>query len=404
MVLLSQSIQDNIFKYRLQHFLSQHNQTKSGNTNEIKERIQNLLESSRYRESFEQFLKQEFKYGKNKQIFYTHLSLSDVTILRDIDKIIHLLALKEIFVTSFNNLLKLEPVDNDILYLDIISNNNRIQNIEMCIYKEIASSSEESDEILTNYVWIELNIQDRYLNVRLRPQINMADRLTPRRLYLQVLEQLREIFKVIIITRMGNSEETLYKMYKEYITRSELPYRELVENMSSDIIQANKSILSSLQIPENSELFNQIIGRYKRLIERMLIVEDLENYNTCHNDREALVERIAVADDSGATANVLSGDQDGLDVATIYFDIRETIDSLGRLKKLWIKWFIREQVEEQISIFPEESEETRFNFHSYSTKIECFPTFILISFMKEQYIDEKISEYVFSCFRRFEEG
>ena len=404
MVLLAQSIQDNIFKYRFQYFLNQHNQRKTGNANEIKERIQTLLEVQRFKESFEQFLIQEFKYGKNKQIFYSHLSLSDVTLLRDMDKIVHILALKEILVTSYNNLLKLEPVDNDILYLDVINKNNRIQSIEMCIYKEIASNSEEG-EILTNYVWVEFNILDRYLNVRLRPQANMADRLTPRKLYEQVLEQLRDLFKVILKTKMGNSEETLYKMYKEYITKSELPYRELVENMSPKIIQANKSILSSLQIPEDSELFNHIIGRYKRLIERMLIVEDLENYNTCHNDREAMVERISVADDSGATANVLSGDEDGLDVATIYFDIRETIDSLGRLKKLWIKWFFRGQpVDHQISMFDEESERPLINFQSYSTKIECFPTFILISFMKEQYINEKISEHVFSCFRRFEES
>lgn len=202
---------------------------------------------------------------------------------------------------------------------------------------------------------------------------------------------------------MESSKETFYKMYKEFITSAELPYRESVEKLDTDISEANMDILEQLGIGSDTDLFKSIILRYKRMLERMLIIEDLDTYNTYntyHDNREAVVERIALIDSSGATANVLSGDEDGLDVATIYFDIRDTIDEIQQLNKVWVKWFIEQHISQQISLFPEEGIEEYVN--CYSTRFECFKDYAMITFLKDQFVSKEVQDYVFSRFREFE--
>lgn len=83
----SDSIIDNIFKYRLQTFLSSQNIAKTGNITELKERIEENLTINSFKEKFLDFLEEELHYGKNKQLFYCDLPLTDISILNNLTKI-----------------------------------------------------------------------------------------------------------------------------------------------------------------------------------------------------------------------------------------------------------------------------------------------------------------------------
>lgn len=159
-----------------------------------------------------------------------------------------------------------------------------------------------------------------------------------------------------------------------------------------------------------------------RLIERNLIINDIHNYLRYHIDRAGVIDRISLTDLSGASANVLSGDSDGLDVANIYFDIRETIDEIKKLDKVWIKWFSGQiisssalQVQQQLELFEveelEESEEEPEQStlledeesNTIITRLEVNKDYVVINFLKKYWISKEVQDYVLSIIKEFEE-
>lgn len=404
MIKIPDTILENIFKYRFEEYLKLNKLPTTGNTEDIIERIENYINTENKKNDFLEFLKEELKYGKNKQIFYKHIELDDITILNDLSKVEHFLALSNIPTTNFNNLLKSCPKNNDILFLEIEKNKKnpiKVNNIEICIYKEVQTKNNHT-ETHSNYVWIELNVVEQYLTVRVRTFGQpMIDRYTTKRLFHDILQQLKSIFKVLLNSKMNNAKNTLYKMYKEYINHAELPYRNKVKGIEKTISESQKDVFSALGIEHSSKLAENIIFRYSRLLERMLIIDDLDNYNSYQKNRIAIVERISVSDSTGAHANVLSGDEDGLDVANLYFDVRDTIDEIKSLNKLWIKWFKENEViSEQMSLFPNEN--IRKIVKQYQTRFESFKNCVIITFMKDHFVPKEVQDFVFSCFREFE--
>lgn len=420
-IIIPETVKENIFKYRFQNYLIKNKLTKGGNSVTVVSRIAEYIKPEQLKLEFLEFLKEELKYGKNKRIYYTKILLSSITFLRSQNNVEQALQANNVNVSNFNNLLKEDPDDNEILYLNTSSTKDaQVNNIELCIFKEIEPAEHlDSSNPLTNYVWIDINIPERSLIIRARPYPlpSMVKGFSTNTLYNDILKQLYSLFKIQTADNVEFAKKVFYEMYKEFIVSAELPYREEIEDMETMISESQEPILQALGIDFTSEIGQQIVTRYKRLLERMLIINDIDNYNSYHEDRIAVVERIAITDDTGANANVLSGDEDGLDVTRLYFDIRETIDEIQKLDKVWIKWFHQtevgeeEEMVEQIEMFPDEVLEELEEHHmsiedidmnAYSTRFTCFKKHIEINFLVKQSVEKEVQDYVLSQFKAFE--
>lgn len=399
---ISESIIDNILKYSFTAFLKNLKLSSSGNKAEIIERIENSLSTEPIKKAFSDFLIKELKYGKNKQLFYCHLDIKNQTLLKNKHHVQQQLALHNIPRESFNNLLKEDPINDEILFLKLDrseENKSNIGIIEFCIYKEIETNNSNTN-LLSNYVWIELNLDENFMLIRVRPQQNMINFYTTRSLCEEITDRIQSLFDVSFKVNMLATKETLYKMYKEFILKAELPYHETIEAISNEIEESQKEILLKLNIVEDSAIAKNILFRYKKLLERILILEDFDTYSTETEERSAIVERLSMSDRTGASANILPGDEDGLEVATIYNDVRDTIDEIMMLNKVWIKWFYTQpDLSKQLTMFDNEP----INISQYKTRIEVFDKYLILTFLKDQYIEKEVQDFVFDSFRKFEE-
>lgn len=396
---IPETIIDNIKKESFQSFLKEMRVPFTGNKPELVERIENIIKSEIKLVEFKSFLESELKYGKNKQLFYCHLDIKNQTLLKNTHHIQQQLALNDIPRSSFNNLIKEDPTDNEVLFLRIEQSSitkSNIGLIELCIYKEIESNGES---LLSNYVWIQINVDHNYMLTRVRPQQNMINFYTTRSLFEEISHKIQNIFEISLKVSMINSKETLYKMYKDFILTAEQPYNEIIEAISDDIIESQKSVLEKLNIEEHSDTAISINTKYKKLLEKVLLLNDLENYTEATTERTALVERLSTSDKTGGSANILPGDEDGLEVTTIYNDVRDTIDEIKLLNKLWVKWFYRKQIfDPQLDMFEDE----KIEILQYKTRIEVFNQYVILTFLKDHYVEKEVQDFVFRTFREFE--
>ncbi len=235
--------------------------------------------------------------------------------------------------------------------------------------------------------------------VRVRNQQNMQNFYTTRSIYNEIRSIMEELFSIVLNINMLPSKETLYKMYKEFILKAELPYHNMVNEISNIIINSQKPIFQELKIEENSNTANTIITRYKKLIERILTLEDFDYYSEPLEPPKAKVTKISMSDDTGASAHIQPNDIDGLEIATIYFDVRDTIDEMKILNKIWLTWKYEIKDNNQLSLF----KDIKPSFEDYPTRLEIFKDFVLITFMEYQSVDKEVQEYVFKSFKEFEE-
>lgn len=426
MMLVHEAIYENIFLYRIRHFLSSNGSSKGSNELETKQFLQTFIaKSDRNLQLFENFLEDELKYGKNRRIFYTKHSLSSNINLKSLANVEEYLKQANLPFTPFSNLLKENPKDDELLVLkfDTSLSNHRIKinKIEMCFFKEIEGAEpnipDQETPILQNYIWIDIDLLDRaiYISVRPYPSEAMKKGYTIEHVYEDVKVSLNSIFELNFLDNMQHSKHTLFKIYDKFIQNAELPYRQQIDKINDSIHSTQNKILEMLNIDPDSDMGKGVVSRYKRLLEREMILNDLDTYNSYHTDRIALVKRIVVTDDTGANANLLSGDESGLDVAKIYLDIKETIEEIQKLDKLWINWFIEDDGTFQVTEDPPTEqmsflEELEFKVEevrkicAIRTRFTCYNSYVEIAFLDKQSISKEVQEYVLSKFREFEKA
>jgi hypothetical protein len=413
-ILIPESIKENIFAYRFKNFLQSAGKRYSGTLEQLKERVEANLGDEDFRLRFLEFLKNELSNGKNRQIYISKFEISNLHVLRNVNSVQSNLAASGLPFENFNNLLKDDLEHEELVLLNVEADNeypNKVKKIEMCFYKEIQPSEDFKKDKFTDYVWVEINPENQTILIKIRPhtQQYLKNFHTSKKTYEEIFEKLKETFPLTMID-MRYAKEVFYTIFKELTEIAEQPYREVIDPFTDLINNFQNELLPQVGITKPEDI-SVIATRYKRLLERSLIINDIDNYLGYHTSRKGIVERIALTDLSGASANVLSGDQDGLDVANIYFDIRETIDEMKKLDKLWVKWFLYEEniSDEQIELFDgeeleeEESQPVYEDGNTIVARFEVTKEYIIINFMKKLWVSKEVQDYVLSTFNEFEE-
>lgn len=419
-VKVPESIQENIFAYRFKNFLKECGKAHSGNLSQLIERIESNLTNEAFKEKFLSFLTEELSNGKNRQIYLSRFEIANLAVLNNFMSIQSNLAAAGLKFENFNNFLSDDLQNEEMVYLNIEKDESeqdptkaKVRKIEICFYKEIQPSEEVTGkEKFTDYVWVEIHPSEQLIIFKIRPhnQQYLTNYYTSKKTYEEIFTILKNVFPLKIM-KMEYAKGVFFTIFKELTEIAEQPYREKIEEHDAEIQEFQKKILPLIGISKATEI-EDITIRYKRLLERNLIVNDIDNYLSYHNNRKGIVERISLTDLSGASANVLSGDSDGLDVADIYFDIRETIDGMKKLDKLWIKWFLfdRTTQENEIELFEgEEVEEglqvlsTQKDERTVQTRFEVAKDYVIINFVKQLWVSKEVQDHVLSTFIEFEE-
>lgn len=416
---IPESIKDNIFAYRFKNFLKECGKAYSGTQAQLIERIENNLNDINFQNKFISFIIEELSNGKNRQMYLSRFEIVNLAVLNNVMSVESNLAAAGLPFENFNNFLSNDLQDKEMVYLNIEKDEQeqdpskaKVNKIELCFYKEILPSEEVvNKEKFTDFVWVEIHPPEQLILFKIRPhnQQYLTNFYTSKKTYEEIFTILKDVFPLKIIN-MEYAKGVFFTIFKELTEIAEQPYRETIAAHNDIIEKFQKEVLPLIGINDQNSI-KDICIRYKRLLERNLIINDIDNYLSYHNNRIGIVERISLTDLSGASANVLSGDNDGLDVADIYFDIRETIEDMKKLDKLWVKWFLFDRTvqEHQIELFdgedldgnlqtsPQEDERT------IQTRFEVTKDYIIINFVKQYWVSKEVQHYVLSTFIEFEE-
>lgn len=397
--LIPDGIKENIFQYRFVELLRNNGKPFSGRPT-VWERIDQAVHGDEtFREKLESFVVDEISNGKNRQIFLCNFSIESLGILSNYRSLQSNLAAKGLPHENINRLLEHDIQDGELVFLNVETesdNPNKVTKISLSFYKEILvedidSQGNHQEKSNTNYIWIDIYPGKRYLQIKVKPYsnyyiVNMEKSL---KIFDYYYEYLKSTFE-IVFEEMLETKNTLYNIFTVLTEKAEAPYRKEIDSRGKEI-EEMVSNLAELVGLKNYHKPVDLTNRVSRLVERSLILNDLLNYKGYDKGKIGIVERIDFSDQSGARVNALSGD-DGIEVADIYFDTRETIEELKSLNKIWVKWFI--------PIASETGEEIQ----QYSTRIEVFNKRVILHFLTDQSVPKEVQEHVLSLFRKFEEG
>lgn len=413
-MIIPEGIKENIFKYRFADFLRSHNKPFSGKAS-IWERLEQALEGDDELTShFEQFIVDEISNGKARQIFICSFSIESVAILSNYRSLQSNLAANGLPFENFNRLLTEGSNDGDMVYLNIhrdSDNQNKVDQISMAFIKESVVEVQEvdgepSEKNITNYVWIDIYPSRRYLQVKVRPYSNnyITNMEKSTKVFDYYWAFLAETFE-IVYENMSDTKNTLYRIFKVLTEKAEAPYKSKIDETMPLLAEKVAELAQAFELPNPRDPVD-LQNRVARLFERALILSDLENYKAYGGGKLGIVERIDFSDQSGARVNALSGTE-GIDVADIFFDTRETLDELGQLNKLWVTWFLPNTVtsgddEEDATEEPDTVQEAEIE--RVETRIEVFPNKVVIHFLNLLTVPKEVQDYVLSVFRKFEEG
>ncbi|GLI83474.1 hypothetical protein ANABIO32_11670 [Rossellomorea marisflavi] len=397
--LLPDGIKESIFKYRFKDFLKSIDKPFSGN---VYDRLEQALVTDQFLGLFEKFVIDEISNGKNRQVYWCDFSIETLAILGEIDKIRGKLKENKYKSEDFNDLLSLEDFDNgDLVYLEIKENDSgeapdKISLAFMEKY-DIISEGDEGPLLqrIYDYVWIDIYPAQQYLQIKSRPYSNQyfANLHESNRVFQFYHNLMKKIFNISYLN-MEESKGVLYNIFKVLTDRAEASYCKEVEEIKDQVYDKTKELASLLNISDISHPVD-MPNRISRLLERVLILEDIDNYMSYDPDKLGIVDRIDFSDQSGAKVNALS-QEEGIEIADIYFDTRETLDELKQLNKLWIRWFMRTTNGSE--------DETTSKIEQIETRIEVYADRILIIFLGVQSVPKEVQYYVLSKIKKFKEG
>lgn len=327
---------------------------------------------------------QEIKYGNNRRIYIQDITLQSIKSLATVARTREKLQNANLPIDNFNEITSIinEPNKENLIYLKITpnpANSNEVLFLDMCFLESTIDKKDEA--IHLEYVWITIDINSRELKIKLRPME------TNKRFGLESIDNTRfrkysnllhGIFNLDY--RNGSPKKTaLYRVFKNLTEQAEKPFAAQMENLKSDAVTTIQTYLDSLDI-DTDEIRRSTEIRFLKLLERALIQENFSEYYSYSKDKLGIVASMNFRDRTGASVRTKAFANEGINLADIYFDVKETIHENKIMDNLWVDWF----KDEHTTI------KTRFEAHDdyylihilYKYYTEEDETFVISSFKK----------------------
>lgn len=402
--IIAQDIIEYINLDRFRELLRQTNLPVSGIKKEITARISEVIngniseiEHSLTVEKLDHFIADEIAHGKNRMLFVSSFPESSIPYIQDVDKVKAYLDKNHFPQENFNNLRTTSsPDDTTLVYLDMKIIQSIVTKISMCFATPdiISGLTDSEGEPLpprkeTDYIWVDILTEEPKIIIKMRQKSNPFGNSNPRikELYDEVSTKVRETFSLAPVT-MSGIKNTFYVMFKDLTETAEKPFTDKVNPFKEEISIIARDLATKIGL-ENLDHPLDLPHRLVRLLERALIQQDFDSYEKYFAGKRGIVNRIYYSDATGASINARSSErEEGIAVADIYFDTRESIENRKILDKIWVQWFYKENEEKE----PRQIE----------TKFEAYKEHYVIHFLYA-YTTKEIQDHVLSNFKHYEE-
>lgn len=358
---IPQSIQERIIHDRWKNFARVHGITLGNNKSIC---INNIEEAATNEDSINlalhSFVAEEIARGKNRYMYICLFHPSKKLDLQNKSHIENIISTKFNCSLGLNELLNsYAPTSNDLEKPNLVyckasfkTLDNGIKvldKISLC-FKEfykieafVHEGNRISSKIETDYIWCDIQISKQMVIVKSKDESKSTKKIRNAEGICQRYQSMIfEFFNLGEKLSVGEINNTIYKIYKEFTDTAEREFKNQVDPFKGRILSFSNEIASELNLIDATYPLNIPI-RIQRLFERSLIQQNFDKYLNFFTGKKGIVTRLFFSDESGATVNARSGDKskEGIAVADIYFDTRETIDEIKALDIIWVTWFIQ---------------------------------------------------------------
>ncbi|MFD2663352.1 SAP domain-containing protein [Paenibacillus thailandensis] len=391
---------EHINSERFKELLRKHNLQVSGTKNELVNRIKQAIngelgEVSLTVEALDQFLAEEISHGKNRMLFITSFPSTAKRLLQDRRSVLTNLSVHGLPLNNFNHLRSIErPEETTLVYMNINSIHDVVRSLSFCFAKTTIIEGlvdEEGEELPpryeTDYIWADIEPESETITIKIRPKANHFENVAKtKELYEEISTKLREIFS-LPPRLIEETKHTLYKIFRDLTRTAEEPFRARVEPLKDEIRKFATQSAEKIGLPSPEQPVD-LPYRLFRLLERALIQQEFDLYKAYFEGKRGVIDRISFSDPTGAHVNARSGQvNDGIAMADIYFDTRDTIETLRKFDKLWVTWFyIEDHQKPPVKI---------------ETKFEVFKEHFTIHFLYA-YTTKEVEDHVLSNFKYYE--
>lgn len=391
-------VKDNIINKQWRMFAKE-NDIKLASSKETL--ISNIDEAIRNKEissdKLDDFISEELSRGNNRYMQISKFEPQNILKMQNIDFIVKVLKRNYNKDDKFNEICNSHSNDINIhlIYFNYENNseNNFVKKVSLCFKEFYKVPSFKYDDVVIpekteiDIIWCDIDVQKQNIIIKSK------DRTSKSKKY-RIAENVCAFYQALIYNLfelgtesfIGDFSNTLYKIYKDFTDTAEREFREAIKPYHKKIEDFTNDISKELGMIGQRYSLN-IPLRIQRLFERNLIQHNFEKYISFFEGKKGIVTRLYFSDETGATVNARSGDQsaEGIAVADIYFDTRETIEELKALQTIWVTWFVQENND-----FIKNSK----------TRIFVTSSHYVVHFLHEYVLKEE-EEYVFSNIERY---
>lgn len=391
--MVSESLSERINAKRLQEFARSYGLQVSGIKQDLIDRIMQAVADPHHKlteEALNDFIADEISHGRNRMLFISEMPEQVAKQLNDEGYVRDCLLNYNYPFQDFNDLRSSDVQESiKLVYLLVTKQGDIVTRIALCFARsmdiEVETQDEEGEVVLTqkqiiDYYWVDLKIMDCRIIIKLRSRGGFSEYNNINELRSEIYNLIAEVFSIAPVT-MHYTTNTIYKIYKELTVAAELPFREAVATLAEKIRSFSEECSAEIGI-QNHEGSINLPHRISRLFERALIHGDFLRYQAYADNKIGIISRIAFSDETGARVNARSGDADGIEMADIYFDTRDTIDLLQNVERIWVNWFIDRDTKVE-------------------TKLEGTPKYYLVHFTRG-YTTKEVEDHVLSQIKHFE--
>jgi hypothetical protein len=388
---------------RFRDLLRNTNLPVSGSKQEIITRIVQAVnneietEHSLTVEILDDFLASEIAHGKNRILFISSFPEASINKMKDVTQVKESLMNAGFPTENFNNLkTTYSNEEMQLVLLNIQNANEEVHSISMCFARAdviIGLIDEEGEELPprreTDYFWVDILPFEQKIIIKMRQKHTneWANRSKVKEIYEEISTIIREAFS-LAPRSMGNVKNLFYQIFKDLTETAEKPFRDKVAPFKEEINETANSWASKIGLHSSQEPVN-LTHRLTRLLERALIQQDFDEYERYFEGKRGIVTRIYYSDATGASVNARSSErEEGIAVADIYFDTKESIEGRKVLDKLWITWFYKFDPEKP--------------YMKIETKFEAYKEHYTIHFLYA-YTTKEIQNHVLSNLKHYEE-
>lgn len=405
---LSEELIQKFDSKQLSEFLGEQGVKKSGVKGiKILTLLENVSSGKIIMEDFQNFIISQIKFSTNRIIINAPLNVNMESTFYQKELLTNYIVEKEEITEDevcFNSILDANLSSNfKLIYREILDNVGVVSTISLCYARNIeilrVRDGEEISDKKNEYIWIDIFPEEEFIRIHLADNPKNITSDIQSSAY-SIFNYFRKILMKDYQLTLGsqNEEGTLYKLYKYLTNKFEAPYVQEVEPQNNKITEFVNEVCTDLDYTINKADLD-IEKRVIKLFERALIQRAYEQEPSVDDGIDGKLETFIFVDGTGGSVKTGGNKEITIDECDVYFDTKETVHSVKRLKSVWINWY---KVEKSIKVNEAGDEEEIKTIRKINVKYDAYDNFYVTHFIRKN-VSKEDYDYVLPKFDEYKE-